>query len=381
MRLKLLNGAPISDQIDFSEPSLLPIEKCNNFYSLSRVTSAKTLKWRRITSEGTRLRTGWSQVYAPENNAHNDTSNLSLPIPSGDQSLLDFTETSTNFDTTSTFDAQSSIVDDYLEQSLLFHNTLVSSQVLPDDDANDTSFISSSFDTSFGTSFLSSGGLDQVDGPTVFLQVPPTIVITSLGSLPNAQQIQSMYPKTLTPNFLCVLMTAPERREVFVRKGGYKMDIWEIIVADDTRSGFKVSIWSRPSQESSKAKPNPQDVLLQTLRSVNVGDILLLRNIALTSYRQTVYGQSLKSTITRARTTITIVMKSNGVMVYRIDALPQTFTEKFKRVQRWARAHVAVESAGTRKRKSSSVHNKKHHERSSAVSNNDDYLPPDTPLE
>ena len=375
MRLKTLNGAPLSEQLDFSEHSLVEIEKCSGFSSISRVPQSKALKWRRITSEGTRLHTGWSQTYFPGNYVHHDASSTSLSIPFAEKSLADLAQENA---TASTFDAQSSLVDDYLEQSLIFHDTLLSSQVLADEE-NNASYSSSSFlTTSFETSFLSLGGPDEVDGPTLFLQMPSTVAITPLGSLPNAQQLRSIYPKTLTPNFLCVLMAGPERRQVFVQKGGHRMDLWELIVADDTRSDFKVSIWLRPSREPTKAESKPQNVLFQTLESLQVGDILFLRNIVLTSFRQNVYGQSLKSTIARARTTIDVLMRSNGVMVQRIDALSETFTETFKRVQRWARAHVALDGVGARKRKASSVNDDRNPNRSLVLPEKDDYLPPDT---
>lgn len=378
MRLKTLNGAPICEHLDFNENNLLGIDECTEFKPLEWPASPEdttvAFKWRSLTSKHTRLRTGWSQPYLPGSGLHTDQSDLSFSISNAHQSLA-FTEgDTTNIDTTVTFDEQPSEPDGFLEHSFIFHDTLLSSQVLQEAEADNTIPSSSFQTTSFSTSAsdLSTTG---IDASTLILQVPPTMTVTPLGSLPSAHYLRSIYPQTPTPNLLCVLMTNPERREVFVRKGGYKMDLWEVTVADDTRAGFKVSFWIRPPRESNNEQTNAQSLLLKTLESVKIGDILLLRNIALTSFRDTVYGQSLNTAITRARTSIDVLMKSNGVSV---GQLPATIVETFSRVKRWAKIHVAAAGVGSRKRKGSSTKGDRYAKRPFQSSEQEETLPPDT---
>jgi hypothetical protein len=173
-------------------------------------------------------------------------------------------------------------------------------------------------------------------------------------------------------------MAKPEQREVFVRKGAYKMNLWEIVVADDTRSDFKVSFWIRPPRESNSEQNHAEQIHLQTLQAVNIGDILLLRNIALTSFRDTVFGQSLNPAITRARTSVDVLMSSSGVSVGQLGGLPAPVVETFMRVKRWARAHVASHNTNTRKRKGSAVSRKKSAKWSFSNHDIENSMPPDT---
>jgi hypothetical protein len=155
------------------------------------------------------------------------------------------------------------------------------------------------------------------------------------------------------------------------------MDLCEVTVADDTMSGFRVSFWLRPPRESNNEQSHAQQQLLHNLERIKVGDILLLRNIALTSFRDTVYGQSLNPTIARARTTIDVLMKS-GVSVGQLSGLPVCVVETFMRVKRWARTHVAANDGGSKKRKPTFVGQGQTGKRRFESSLPDDTLPPDT---
>lgn len=382
MRLKTLNGAPPREKLDFSEGALLSADDCNAFdeavwHVASDDEQTIELKWRHLADRDSRLHTGWSQPYLPGHGCA--ASDLSFSIPNIEQpSTLPELDTSLLDDATTTFQEDDTKVDGYLEHSLIFHSNLVSSQIAQDTTADNTVSSSSFLTTSFGTTMSEPSSPLRDDKNATILQIPTTMAVTPLGSLPSAQHLRSIYPQTPTPNLLCVLMTTPECREVFVRKGGYKVNLWEITVADDTRSGFKVSFWLRPPRESNNQQPNAQSLLLQALEHARVGNILLLRNIALTSFRDVVYGQSLNPAITRARTTMDILMSSDGVSIGQLGGLPATIVETFIRVKRWARAHVVTDRAGSRKRKGSLAKRDGSAKRSGGTPPYDDSLPPDT---
>ncbi|KAI4949620.1 hypothetical protein J4E91_005360 [Alternaria rosae] len=303
-------------------------------------------------------------------------SDVSLPNVSRYTSFLQ--EDTTHLDTSIAFKDPSNATPGYLEHSLIFHDTLLSSQVLPDG-MTDRSVSSSSFlTTSFGTTASEFSSPSKVDEHTLLVKVPPKMTVTPLGLLPNAQRLRAIYPQTPTPNFLCVVTATPEQKEVFVRKGGYKMNLWEIIIADDTRSAFKVTFWLRPPRESNNDHNNVQNQLLQTLESIKVGDILLLKNIALTSFGDTVFGQSLNPAITRARTSIDVLTRSNGISAAQLGGLPVPVVEVFKRVKKWARLHIASDGAASRKRKGSKTKRDKDTKRTFAARDVDDSMPPDT---
>lgn len=384
MRLKTLNGAPLCGRLDFSERILLNSDECKAFTSADwsdalAIDSTLPLKWRCITTKATHLQTGWSQPYLPGRSVQDEESSPNFAIPNAiESSFVPQLDDTTNIDTTLTLSDTTFETDGFLEQSFIFHDNLLSSQVLPDV-RNDAVASSSSFlETSFGTSSFGFGTPSEVEEDILLVQVPSKMATISLGSLPSAHHLRAIYPQTLTPNFICVLMVNPEQREVFVRKGGYKMNLWEVTVADDTRPGFKVTFWIRPLRESNNEQTRTTNLLLQTLGSLKVGNILLLRNIALTSFRDDVYGQSLNPAISRARTSIDVLMNNLGGSVGPSSGLPAAAVDTFARVKKWARTHVAAESVAPRKRKGDTLRGDRYSRRSCRSHDHDNSLPPDT---
>ncbi|CAN9235310.1 unnamed protein product [Alternaria alternata] len=377
----MLNGAPLRGYLNFDDDELLPVEECRFFDAASSTFSSTNdstpvIKWRGISFGDSRLRTGWSQPILPDCSPGREMSDLSLPSVKESVSFLP--EDTTSLESKIAFEDPSLATNSFLEQSLMFHDTLLSSQVLPDDMTDKTISSSSFLTTSFGTTASEFSSPSKVGEHTVNIQVPPKMAITPLGSLPSAQRLRAIYPQTPTPNFLCAVTATPEQKEVFVRKGGYKMKLWEIIVADDTRSNFKVTFWLRPSRESNNEQDHVQNLLLQTLKGIKVGDILLLRNIALTSFGDNVFGQSLNPTIARARTSIDVLTKSGAGSSAQLGGLPPPVAETFKRVKKWAKMHIASDTAGPRKRKGSAAKQGKYAKRTCRSFDVDDSMPPDT---
>jgi hypothetical protein len=381
MRLKMLIGAPLRGYLNFDDDKLLPVEECRLFDAASSTLSSANdstpvIKWRGISFGDSRLRTGWSQPILPERSPDREMSDLSLPNVKESVSFLP--EDTTSLESKIAFEDPSLATNSFLEQSLMFHDTLLSSQVLPDDMTDKTISSSSFLTTSFGCTASEFSSPNKVGEHTVNIQVPPKMAITPLGSLPSAQRLRAIYPQTPTPNFLCAVTATPEQKEVFVRKGGYKMKLWEIIVADDTRSNFKVTFWLRPPRESNNEQDHVQNLLLQTLKGIKVGDILLLRNIALTSFGDNVFGQSLNPTIARARTSIDVLTKGGAGSSAQLGGLPAPVAETLKRVKKWAKMHIASDTAGSRKRKGSAAKQGKYAKRTCQSFDVDDSMPPDT---
>jgi len=364
MRLKTLNGAPLCADLDFSPQALLPPEVLleEGFWDPKTAQDTDTPpKWRHLTPKEARLHSGWSQPYLPSSGIHGNDPDISFGVPGVGASPPYFPDDTTNLDTTIQFEDTTITDGDFVEQSLIFHDNLVSSQIESSDHGDRTvsasSFLGSSFET--GTPNMDSFKDQSTQAP--ILQVPSSVKLTSLGSLPTAKHLRSIHPQTPTPNILCALASPPEDREVTVKKSGHRMHLREITVADDTATGFKISFWSRPPGTN-----RPQNALHQTLERIRVGDILLLRNIALNTFRDNVYGQSLNPSIARVRTSIEILMSSSGVSSRQLGALPASVVGTFMRVKNWAKKHIASETPRRSKRtaKNSDTY--------------DDALPPDT---
>ena len=369
MRLKTLNGAPLCEHLDFRADHLLDGEALASHLheeplEIHQTATAPELKWRRLAYAC--LRPEWPQPYLPTEAFRGSDPDASFSVPEIDGlSGLPADDTTTLDQTVET--------NDFVEHSLIFHDTLLSSQIAGKDAADNTFSSLSSMGTSFESAVIESQLCEARQGPV--LDVPSTFVLTPLGSLPSAAHLRSLYPQTLTPNILCVLIARPADREVIVKKGGYRMMLREIHVADDTRSGFKISIWNRPS-----AKGEPQNTLTTTLDHVRVGNVLLIRNLALNAYRDDVYGQSLNPSITRVRTTVETLSSSRGMSSRELGALPPAVVTAFMRVKRWASVHVAPEKAGVAKRKGAVETWSRSTKRSrrSVDAHDDDDLPPDT---
>jgi hypothetical protein len=156
------------------------------------------------------------------------------------------------------------------------------------------------------------------------------------------------------------------------------MELCEITVADDTGSDFNITFWLRPQRGSNKEPSGVQQLLVETLQTLQVGNVLLVRKIALTSFRDTVHGQSLNPSIARARTTIDVLSTSSGASTVQLDGLPAEVADKFKSVKKWAKSHVASADGGSRKRRGTCAERGNSGKRRPSNTFNDDSLPPDT---
>ncbi|KAF2866879.1 hypothetical protein BDV95DRAFT_503590 [Massariosphaeria phaeospora] len=275
-------------------------------------------------------------------------------------------------------DEEHSGADDFAHHSLIFHDTLVSSQVAYDSEMEKTWSSFSSLLTSFDTATTENSTPTHGENQIATLPGPSTMAVTPLGSLPDAKHIRAIYPQTPTPNLVCVLTSPAQRREVFVKKGGYRMDLCEITVADNTKSGFKVSFWFRPSKGTGQDRTRAQGDLLSTLSSIRVGDVLLLRNIALNVFRDDVYGQSLNPSITRARTSIEVLKSGHKVSTSALGAMPAAVVATFMSVRRWANSHVAPEQTVSKKRKGEEQRSNSAKRSLTPSFGADEDLPPDT---
>ena len=380
MRLKTLNGAPLCEDLDFTAEALLDSETLAHalyeepHQAAHEKSTAPDLKWRRLAPTDTRLRTGWSQPYLPAGAFQGSNPDASFSVPEIEKLSESPPDDTTILEQTVTLLDDTVEPSNFVQQSLIFHDTLLSSQIAGDDAADQTFSSSSFMDTSFETTDLDMNSHQHEASQGHILHIPSTFVLTPLGSLPSPDHLRAIYPQTPTPNILCVLTAPPTDREVFVKKGGYRMSLREIDVADGSKSGFRISFWNRPS-----GRGESQNIPIQTLDRVRAGDILLLRNIALNAFRDNVYGQSLNPSITRVRTTVEILKSSGGISSRQLSALPTAVAAAFMKVKRWASAHVASDIAGSRKRKGAMETSSKSTKRSLRSSEApDDTLPPDT---
>lgn len=294
---------------------------------------------------------------------------------------------------------------DFLEHSFAVHDNLQSSQIAPQDSPESeqgTTFVTT---TSFTTSSLD----DQLDSSTLSILDSATKTpiarhqtlritgpITPIRALPSPSHLFALRPQTMTTNLIVGVITISPPKTITLKRGNYTMDVIELLVGDETRAGFSISSWLNPSSTSLQRKTTTgqTDSLRSTLNSLRTGDVLLIERLALSVYRDKVFGQTLNRSSTR-NTTRFVVLDENvtatatGVSPAEGSRSATTgnvnsVTAKIQHVRDWVDGFVGV--AVNRKRKADVAEARKGKKR--AVSNDglqttstrieEEYLPDDT---
>ena len=161
---------------------------------------------------------------------------------------------------------------------------------------------------------------------------------------------------------------------IYIQKSRTTLILYEITVADDTKPNFKISFWFRPVQPILGRPNDPQRALRDTLNGATIGDVLLLRIIALGAFREEVFGQSLNPTINRASSKVEIVDTRTALSAKNLRLLPPSIAQRLKQVSRWSKSHVAAGRAPRKRREGLRSGTKRPH----SPSVHGDTLPPDT---
>ncbi|KAI7357939.1 hypothetical protein KC320_g1384 [Hortaea werneckii] len=243
----------------------------------------------------------------------------------------------------------------FLEQSLARLDELESSQITPMLEDETTTTFNSNLDDSLtgeeGTPDLSnSQGTESRATAATLPQHPQTqqhqpfrIIgpISDLRSIPSAAHIDSIFPGTMTLNLLCAVISVSPLRTVQLRRRqragitgnpqhpntasavNYaahpeERELLEVLLGDETRAGFSATFWFLPEPQSDRhfashtadrrggaaggGRPNVWDANEDSkhrrwnLLSLRPGDVVLIRNLALSVFKGGVYGQSLRGT-------------------------------------------------------------------------------------
>lgn len=126
--------------------------------------------------------------------------------------------------------------------------------------------------------------------------------ITDLQDIPSVTYLDSIVPQTMTVNLIVGIITVRPPRRIVTRQWHTELDLVEVVVGDETRSGFGVTFWLPPSNPKVSSRQGAEEQagheLAQTLATLRPRDIVLLRMVGLSTFRERVYGQSLRRGIT-----------------------------------------------------------------------------------
>ncbi|KAI9810363.1 MAG: hypothetical protein M1826_003639 [Phylliscum demangeonii] len=198
----------------------------------------------------------------------------------------------------------------FYEHSYAVHDD-VSSSFITDEDLTDDS----GWDT-----YRVSPSIDELPSPAArhLCALLAAVPVTALDALPTAAYLASIVPATMTVNLIAAVIQISARRTVQTRRAGRAMDIVEMVVGDETRAGFTITFWLPPDAPSTpRPRPPPPPPppahnavaaaaaaaaagrLPAILSSLRPGQVVLAQNVALSSFRGCVYGQSLRRDMTR----------------------------------------------------------------------------------
>ncbi|KAG4443806.1 hypothetical protein IFR05_000706 [Cadophora sp. M221] len=352
--LVFFTGAPSASSLNWDQDDLLNtfIDPIAGFAGLTAdPTSAPSShpQWRSLPLDRQHLTTGLTQ---PESfNQHQLFMGYSQSHEAGETSFfttsqveLEFSQSQLTADSfISTQASISQVLSQFYEESYARHEDLPSSQIAPASEglasftSEEFSFTSASFDYPHGNSAQKK-------------EVPIIGHLTNLKDIPKAPYLTSIQPQTMTVNLIVGIISMPPPRAVKTRRGA-DVSLVEVLVGDETRSGFGVNFWLSASQPA-------EGDMKTVLEGLRPQDVVLIRNVALNSFRGKVYGQSLRKEMTKVhllyrnrvdRTDVGGLYRA-AELVPKLGMLPQV--EKTRRVREWVLKFVgvgAVKNKGKRK--------------------------------
>jgi hypothetical protein len=170
----------------------------------------------------------------------------------------------------------------------------------------------------------------------------------------------------MTVNLIVGIISIPPARLIRTRRGA-DVELIEVLVGDETKSGFGINFWLHASKSQAQAKSESvsgqgQSEMGKVLSGLRPQDVILVKNVALSSFRNKVYGQSLRKEMTKVCLLYrNRVDKSDIRGVYsrkdleaglgNAQGLASAQIQKTSRVKEWVMRFVGVVAGGQNKGK------------------------------
>lgn len=348
-RLIVLTGAPLSSSLRWGDDGLsAPLQECfadtpnKQKPTLSSITISEPV-WRSLSLDREHLPTGFTQL------TRADDITVENNDPMDEDSFLtsmEFTHALSKEDSgqlSATTHLNDDIISQYYEHSYAIHeDASFAHAVDPDSDCEN------SLSTSFEECSIS---FETNATPTPKNQLIKTrlasSVLTELNHIPNASYLRSITPQTMTVNLVVGIISIPPPRIITTRRGGRNVELVEMLVGDNTAAGFRINIWL-PSSENADRKASQSQDLQHAVSQLRPRDVILVRNIALSSYGGKVYGQSLMRNMTtmnllyRDLFDVTDEQGAFGVHDLKRESVDNTQIAKVGKVRQWVMEFVGV---------------------------------------
>ncbi len=185
------------------------------------------------------------------------------------------------------------LLSQFYEHSLAAHDETPSSQLVIPSTSQAEGDTTATTATTTTTSFSSLGASASPAAPLLH---PGGDHLSDLDDIPGPVYLVGIAPQTVTVNLVVGILSIATPRTVRTRWGATR-SLVEVLVGDETRSGFAVTFWlSSGEGQQQQQQQQQQDSILAGLRPQ---DVVLVRNVALHVFRTRVYGSSLRRGLTK----------------------------------------------------------------------------------
>lgn len=171
--------------------------------------------------------------------------------------------------------------------------------------------------------------------------------IQDLKDIPSAAYLNSIVPQVVTTHLIVAVLEIRAPRRVTSRVFQQELEMIELVVADETRTGFGVTFWLPLSVKPGTRATQQTEMLRRKLSNLRPRDIVFVRTVALRSFRDRVYGSSLRGGLTQIDLLHRQALDATDAEgMYSLDAIFKARDEspvlkKVWRVREWLVAFVA----------------------------------------
>jgi hypothetical protein len=315
----VLAGAPETSRLDFNEKALLAEapNRTDVLPSPSALSPARNsafkAQWRQLP-ESLRMRPielpKLNVDPKPQTEEIEDTSTAEFFTPSEYISQQSLVNTDVPADESLVSDAStesSEPLSEFYDHSFAIHEAVPSSELseiselapeTPTYESNEEMFP----DTTASTGIIRSPSQRRLS------QFPRPKHLSDLEDIPNANYLQSIEPQTMTVNLIVTVLSIGQPKTVMTgAKYGKprETELVEMLVGDETKTGFCITLWLPREmrvnwKDGAKATPEgSRSLLRRSLKLTRPRDVILIQNVALSSFKGKVHGQSLKRDVTK----------------------------------------------------------------------------------
>ena len=292
-RIIFLTGAPLSSSLSWTEADLS-----------ERLRHEIAPSWRSLPLEQTHLSTGFTQVTKRNSDStlHHGLADEPSFFTASGASFISSDVNRSQGDVSPGIAADSEeILSQFYEHSFAVHDDIASSQITSSGSAGDASFNTEADEHSFE---LPTNGNTNTAEVLVRSRLS-TSTLQDVKGMPNAAYLRSITPQTMTVDLVVGIISISPPRTIRIRRSGRMIELVEVLVGDETRAGFNINIWLPCTPESDESVDRAEALRSKTLQ-IRSQDIVLFRNVALSSFRGMVHGQSLR----RGMTTVDLLYRN-----------------------------------------------------------------------